>query len=471
MIRPLRLNPVALKELRQLVRSRVITWGIVAFPLLLLAATALTLAAEMHGLDPGELLYGEGLGEGPFVAYSVILGIAVIGGIPVFSAIKTTMETVKERMSLEFITALTPADIISGKLTATAILMAITTALAMPFFAFAYLMRGIPLGRVLLMPLILLAIGVAVFSLLLPVACQRRPVALRIVLIILLYTSSPFFAGLFAVIGTLGSGPYATRGAAAAGLTVTAFVLVGLVSAVLLSRAAAAAVLSPPHLDSVRTLRKTEFALLVISAALIPLNWQIWSCAWIFISGLVCLRCAFADPRLPEILRRNASPSALRRLLSFPFATGGVPGMLFGLCAFAAAAVPPVVVAIRESDGDALLPLEVFAETAALMMLVGGFVRFFRGGRLAYRIAGAIGFSYLLFANLSFVFSEFDVISRTTAENLFGNVYGLIDDDVSPGRYFCGGALLAVVTVFTLISARREYASLPRPAAPAPESR
>ena len=48
---------------------------------------------------------------------------------------------------------------------------------------------------------------------------------------------------------------------------------------------------------------------------------------------------------------------------------------------------------------------------------------------------------------------------------------GLIDDDVSPGRYFWGGALLAVVTVFTLISARREYASLPRPAAPAPESR
>ena len=39
------LNPVALKELRQLVRARLVTFALVVYPLILFAATALTVSS------------------------------------------------------------------------------------------------------------------------------------------------------------------------------------------------------------------------------------------------------------------------------------------------------------------------------------------------------------------------------------------------------------------------------------------
>ena len=67
-----RINPVTLKELRQLVRSRLVVWGMMVLPLVYLTFTGLVLSAEMRGIDPVEATYGKGLGTGPLAATKVV---------------------------------------------------------------------------------------------------------------------------------------------------------------------------------------------------------------------------------------------------------------------------------------------------------------------------------------------------------------------------------------------------------------
>ena len=117
-----RINPVTLKELRQLVRSRLILWGMVALPIILLAAVAIVLSSEMYDMSPMEAMYGNGLGKNPLVAVSIVTSIVTCGLIPLFTSIKTAIETSRSSLSLEFTTALTPAQIATGKITAAAII-------------------------------------------------------------------------------------------------------------------------------------------------------------------------------------------------------------------------------------------------------------------------------------------------------------------------------------------------------------
>ena len=99
-----RINPVTLKELRQLVRSRLILWGMAVLPILLLVTTAIVLSSEMHDMSPMEVTYGKGLGGGPLIAVAVITGIVTCGLIPLFTSIKTAIETSKTSLGLEFTT-------------------------------------------------------------------------------------------------------------------------------------------------------------------------------------------------------------------------------------------------------------------------------------------------------------------------------------------------------------------------------
>ena len=170
----LQINPVTLKELRQLVRSRIILWGMVALPIALLIAMIIVLSDDMHGMSPVEIMYGKGLGEAPLAATTVITAIVTCGLIPLFTCVKTMIETSRTSQRLEFTTALTSSQIASGKIAAAAIISAIAVALAMPFFALSYLMRGIELSTTVAIPALLLLGGTAITALGLLPACARQ---------------------------------------------------------------------------------------------------------------------------------------------------------------------------------------------------------------------------------------------------------------------------------------------------------
>ena len=84
---PFSLNPVALRELRQLVRSKIITVGLALFPGLLFVFTMLAVSNAMSDKPPEELAFGDGLGSGPFTTASMLTGIVAVLGIPFFAAI------------------------------------------------------------------------------------------------------------------------------------------------------------------------------------------------------------------------------------------------------------------------------------------------------------------------------------------------------------------------------------------------
>ena len=76
-------NPVALKELRQLVRSRTIIIGMILYPILLTIVSALTVSFRMQGRTKSDILLGPGLGEAPFYVAAVITGIVVCAALAV----------------------------------------------------------------------------------------------------------------------------------------------------------------------------------------------------------------------------------------------------------------------------------------------------------------------------------------------------------------------------------------------------
>ena len=193
---PFSLNPVALRELRQLVRSRVITWSFALYPAILFGFTMLAVATAMGKRSAEDIAFGSGIGEGPFTMVAVITGIVACLGIPFYAAMKAILDTNRNGPGLEFTTALTPANIVGGRLVSTAILIASAVATAMPFFIFAYLLRGITLEQVFLTPLALFGYAIAMFSLSLVIACRPVAVPLRVIM-----TVGLFFAMTFVVPG------------------------------------------------------------------------------------------------------------------------------------------------------------------------------------------------------------------------------------------------------------------------------
>lgn len=448
----LSLNPVALKEIRQLVRSRLITLALVLYPVLLLAVTILTLSASTHGETPSEIVFGRGHGEPPFIACSIVTGLVACAAIPLFAAIKTVLETGKDRTPLEFTTTLTPAQIVGGKMTAAAILMAALIAVSMPFFTLAYLMRGLSLAQTFLMPCALFAAGLGVFSLALPIATSRTiTVPGRIIILILLMIFLPMFGSLVSALTF--SSHYGSSTSANLLDTIRTFVLsgLGLVSVVVLSRALCAAQLSPPFIDAERPLRKAIVILQPLTALVIPLAYEPWTLFWLAVGAALLLRSAFNPHPLPRAACKAAPRSFLARLVSYPFATDACSGLTLGIAVNAIAAIP---ILFDEPESAGKLALAV-VEVSGLLILANGFLRASKAGPRGYRIGGIVTVSYIALANFANVLSEADAVPEALAQSLPCNLYGI--SEMTEGHAVIAVLFLLVAGPVLLIGNIRSF--------------
>lgn len=420
-------NPVALKELRQLVRSRLITFALVLYPVLLLVVTILTLSASMHGESPAEIAFGRGHGQPPFIACSIVTGLIACIAIPLFAAIKAALETGKDRIPLEFTTSLTPGQIIGGKMTAAAILMAAVIAVSMPFFTLAYLMRGLSLGETFIMPPVLFAAGLATFTIALPIATSRNiAVPVRIILLIMLLILVPPFASLIISIVSIRSHHYGASPAPAVIsvlATIKPYVLgvLGLLSLIVISRAQCAAQLSPPHVDGERTMRKSLVVLMLLSAIVIPLEYEPWSVFWGIIGMVVCMRSAFNPHPMPRAARAMAPRSFIGRLVSFPFTTDACSGLLLGLVILLTATIPIAF----DDMSDAMRMICVISELVGLMIIANGISRAAGFGPRGYRIVGIVSIVWIAFANFSNILAETNALPKDLAHLLPCNIAGV----------------------------------------------
>ncbi len=420
----LQINPVTLKELRQLVRSRIILWGMVALPIVLLIAMIVVLSDDMHGMSPMEVMYGGGLGGGPLAAATVITAIVTCGLIPLFTCIKTMIETSRTNERLEFTTALTSSQIASGKIAAAAIISAIAVALAMPFFALSYLMRGIELSTTVAIPVLLLLGGTATTALGLLPACSRRSIVWKILLLILLGVAVWLFLALVVAVTNIGnSGEVDEIVASILWPLAGAFAAIFLpVATTAYCRAQAAAELAPLHTDFNRPLRITQ---LVVFAASVPLVFAVgrdgsvlWGIAWIAIAGMIALCAGFSPTPVTRGAILHSPRSKILRVLAFPFATGSVPSMVFAILLATAAAAVMALRAYTTLDFDDAKKFIVFTivftyECGAVAIAAGALARMALAdnARIA-NVIGKIGLAYIVIVNLFIFLAEVHVVSE-----------------------------------------------------------
>ena len=450
-------NPVALKELRQLVRSRTIIIGMILYPILLTIVSALTVSFRMQGRTKSDILLGPGLGEAPFYVAAVITGIVVCAALPLYAAFKTSSEAQKEKMGLEFVTMLTPANIISGKLLATVLLMLIAIGLSMPVFTLAYLMRGVSLLQTFLMPAGLFLSGMIALCVLLFIACNKAwaPALRNIVCLIVYGIMISFLVAQISLFVDSPMSPVHFR-------TLSA---VGVLALIMICRATCAAQLSAPHQDAMRPLRKTELVLYLLS----PLAWlggddafQAWIGTTAIGATIICLRAAFYPHPIPRVANLNAPRSWFGRFLTFPLTTGSVPGLVFGLRILLLA-----ILALNFDNISNRQIREFFAARfapVALALIISTLLRLCHAGLRGYRITAGVSLGLFAFVNSAAILRTFDLCSRSAFDILPCCFHGITYTAETADYHFTLAlSLFAIAEVLLLVSYIRAFHSYRRP--------
>ena len=131
-----RMNPIAVKELRQISRGKFLTVILIGALLTQLTVTAAVTFYSRGSADPGPQL---------FLALLVVLTAVCDLPIPAYAGFRLTKERSASNRDLLFITTLKPASIVWGKLLSAAVIAALIYSVCMPLMAMTYMLRGVDL--------------------------------------------------------------------------------------------------------------------------------------------------------------------------------------------------------------------------------------------------------------------------------------------------------------------------------------
>lgn len=158
------LNPVLLKELRQSVRSRIISTAIYGLFLIQLLVYGILFAC-----DSNQASNDHPLGNTTFATSAIILCVLTFILYPFSAFVRLHTEHSKESHDLTFTAPLSPRQIIDGKIADGLIMTALLIATTFPFILLSYQLHGISLSTILTFLLYLFPIAgtLITFSLLL----------------------------------------------------------------------------------------------------------------------------------------------------------------------------------------------------------------------------------------------------------------------------------------------------------------
>ena len=478
------MNPVTLKELRQMVRSRMIAASLIGFLAVSLVTTSIVLLSSQDELRHGIPLGEQGLGDSVFSAIFVILALLLLFAAPFFVGFRMGSERSNEHLDLQYTTVLKPRQLVDGKVAASVILVLLFAGASLPFLSLAYLLRGLDVLQALLATLMLMLVAVACIfeALFLAAAATSR------VFRVLLVPGMLSFQGMI-VSGTIGGGlaMVNTRGlslstwsdAAAPGLF-----LAGWLSACLLLRSATTSLVMPAAANRAPAVR-----------IWITVLWGFWGMiaglyarhetstspvmVWALISILAfTLFGGAALSRAPGYSRRvlgEVSPRRWGRRLQFLFFSGAENGMLWalGMSALTLLAVFGVEW-LREAgwkatndDGPEAMPLAMLCcLLTAYLWSVRALWRGLLHQWITYRLAGVVAAALMLLGwGLPYLAA---IGSPThTATWAFGNPFAGFDDDLkdivaATVAAFIWAALALAANLPGLLAARRAFAPLPR---------
>ena len=139
------INPIAIKEMRQAVKGRILTWMLILF-----------LLAQLVIMGSGILLNefnADNFNAGPallsFLLFTLLLVCLLF--LPAIFGLRLSSERSQSRIDLLFVTDMSPYSIIWGKTLAGAALTVLLFSASMPFLTLTYLLRGIDLPSIFIM--------------------------------------------------------------------------------------------------------------------------------------------------------------------------------------------------------------------------------------------------------------------------------------------------------------------------------
>jgi hypothetical protein len=313
------INPVVLRESRQLVRSRFAVGILMTFLIIMsLSAGAFVVMTsdDRMALDHGQSL---------FAILSVILGYASLLFIPAHTALPLLMQKQSAGMDLLFVSTIPPRSIIWGKMASAFWMMVLMFSVSMPFMVLTIQLRGIGLFDVfasLAIQACLILIATMGFLLLVCLPVSR-------VFAILL--SIGYFFMLFIFPSTLSVG-LAYSGINATGLWITLGISTVLL---LIGGALATALISPAITNRYMGPRITATAcwiLIGIIGAFPKTNVaEPWAATSSILAALAILAACSEPSTMSRRVHRSVPKNPGLRFLSFPFFTGGLNGMLWAL--------------------------------------------------------------------------------------------------------------------------------------------
>src|SRR5579875_2892241 len=141
------LNPIAVKELRQAVKSRIVVSALMLSLLVQLSVLLFTLSfSASHALVSSNLYAGR---EIFLILQGILLGTCMLL-VPSYAGVRLAAEHSDTNVDLLFISTLRPRSIIAGKLQASVILILLIFSACAPFMTFTYLLRGIDIPSIVL---------------------------------------------------------------------------------------------------------------------------------------------------------------------------------------------------------------------------------------------------------------------------------------------------------------------------------
>ena len=322
-----RLNPVFLKELRQVVRSRNL---VVSLRFLLVSLTVAVMIALPYSSPSTEVASDVSSARWYFLCAVLGLLCGAIFLIPVSVLQRMALEHEPGRADLQYATPLPPRAIVDGKALCGVVLGAIFFFAALPFMLVAYLMLGVRLEWVAVVVLAaVLVSAITSYVAVLFGATKWSPVAKLLALMLALDIIWPCYAAtfLYGVWRSHSSLPFWTLFILS--LTVTFYV-----------RAFATRLLTPANFNRDRPVRQAEvaiwFASLLVAGfmAFQPGTGDcisFWGGFWVFFFS-VRLLMSISTPRgYSRRVRSEISDFRLRRVFQYPVFNGGENGVVFHL--------------------------------------------------------------------------------------------------------------------------------------------
>jgi hypothetical protein len=370
-----RLNPIAVKELRQAVRGKFVAVAVILSLFGQLLAVAF-LAASSSFLSP--TVDQQGGGPAAFMALYGVLFTICIFLIPAYSGFRMAAERSDANIDLLFITTIQPHTIVIGKLISIVAMVVLLFSASLPFLVFSYVLRGIDLISILILLFVAFATVINHSLLALCVGCLPASKPFKILL------AAAFFLGTFLIFPpVLAFASQTLR----VGIGLFVMTMSGLVTFAVTTVAVQAillivttAMLMPPVANRALPIRATLAVMWVLTYAGAALfrdrsgtnrALDAWAVGALVVISLVLLSAVGERESWAPRVARTIPSHPLRRFLAFVFFSGAGGGVLWCLFFYAATIALYVLTQTGTSSvralADGALCMLAYALTAALI--------------------------------------------------------------------------------------------------------